>query len=297
MGMRAVSGWLAGGGGWRRWGVWVMALALVGCGGQGQRPVAAGGELGAVVGNKPAPAPKPATAPPPPPKPAPIVVGAAKPPEREPPAGAAPGAPTSTPVVLPRFPWPPPKASASQEIPDKWLRNKAETSLGEVADKLEKAMLLAEHGEWSYYAVPGGFALATHLEQIRKDGSPLPGADRWKLGAPSLASLSLTDFVAALARAPEGQYRTIVFVVSNAPWRQSATAPTAQEIQGFATGGGAGLYGALRAQPYGAAHQCVALVYQFSKAGGKPARILQPSPVGGQGHLEKSGLWRPLSLL
>ncbi|TXT28866.1 MAG: hypothetical protein FD131_2809 [Rhodocyclaceae bacterium] len=83
---------------------------------------------------------------------------------------------------IPQFDWPPPKASAEESIPDKWLRTGPATRLADVADKFEKALRLAHYEQRSYYAVPRGFALATQLEQIKADGTPMPGADRWKIG-------------------------------------------------------------------------------------------------------------------
>lgn len=228
----------------------------------------------------PAPAPAPATLPPAPPRPA-----------------AANGSGSSASPSIPQFDWPPPKASAEESIPDKWLRTGSTTRLANVADKFEKALRLAHYEQRSYYAVPRGFALATQLEQIQADGTPMPGADRWKIGTPSVSNLSLASFIKALAKAPAGNYRAIVFVVTDAPWVQSTTAPSDEKIKGWAGGGAHALPASIGALPYGEDYRARALIYEFKKGTSGPAKTLLPSAVSGEMHLDKGGIWEPLSIL
>lgn len=198
---------------------------------------------------------------------------------------------------IPQFDWPPPKASAAESIPDKWLRTGPATTLADVADKFEKALRLAHYEQRSYYAVPHGFALATQLEQIKADGTPMPGMDRWKIGTPSVGNLSLLTFIEALAHAPAGYYRAIVFVVTDAPWVQSSTAPSDAQIKGWASGGAHALPASIGALQYGDGYQTQALIYEFQKGTSGPAKTLLPSPVSGETHLDKGGIWEPLSIL
>lgn len=241
-----------------------------------------------------APAPAPDMAPPSPPKPAAANGGGRHPSSAKPPADTA---PPDAAASIPQFDWPPPKASAEQSIPDKWLRTGPTTRLADVADKFEKALRLAHYEQRSYYAVPRGFALATQLEQIKADGTPMPGADRWKIGTPSVGNLSLLTFIKALAQAPAGYYRAIVFVVTDAPWVQSATAPSDEKIKGWAGGGAHALPTSIGALPYGEGYQTRALIYEFKKGTSGPAQTLLPSAVSGETHLDKGGIWEPLSIL
>ena len=82
---------------------------------------------------------------------------------------------------MPVFPWPPPRASAETRIPDKWLPSKGEAQLTDVADKLEYALKTAKYPRWSYSSVKegNGFALVSHMEQIKADGTPSPDLARW----------------------------------------------------------------------------------------------------------------------
>ena len=236
----------------------------------------------------PPPPPPPASVviPPPPPKPAAIGHG----------SSAKPTAGESA-ASIPQFDWPPPKASAEQSIPDKWLRTGPTTDLADVADKFEKALRLAHYEQRSYYSVPRGFALATQLEQIKADGTPMSGADRWKIGTPSVGNLSLLTFIKALAYAPAGYYRAIVFVVTDAPWVQSATAPSEAQIKGWAGGGARSLPASIGALPYGEGYHAQALIYEFQKGTSGPARTLLPGTVSAETHLDKGGIWEPLSIL
>lgn len=198
---------------------------------------------------------------------------------------------------IPLFDWPPPKASAQEAIPDKWLRTGTAPTLSNVADKFEKAIKFAGYRERSYYAVPNGFALATQLEHIQPDGTPLPGDDRWTVGTPRIGNLSLLAFIKALAGAPPGVYRVIVFVVTDTPWKQSPSAPGEQQVMDWPGGGATGLPVSIGNLPFGENYRAEALVYEFRKGQSGPAKTVLPSQVSGETHLTKGGLWRYLSLL
>lgn len=266
-------------------------------------------DLPATAGAEP---PPPAAAPaPPPPPPPPAVVEAPRPvpapaPDRPPPKTSAkpPAAANGgghvageAPSSIPQFDWPPPKASAQQAIPDKWLRTGPAPTLASVADKFEKSLKLAGYTQQSYYSVPHGFALAAQFEQIRADGTPLPGDDRWKVGPPRVGNLSLLAFIQALAHAPAGIYRAIVFVVTDAPWVQSTAAPSDAQIMAWAASGATSLPTSIGNLPYGENYRAHALIYEFRKGASGPAESVLPSAISGEMHLERSGIWTPLSII
>lgn len=261
-------------------------------------------DVAATAGAEP---PPPAAAPAPPPPPPPIEASRPAPApdtpppktSAKPPAAANGGGHTAgeAPPSIPQFDWPPPKASAQQAIPDKWLRTGAAPTLASVADKFEKSLKLAGYAQRSYYSVPRGFALATQFEQIRADGTPLPGDDRWKVGPPRIGNLSLLAFIQALAHAPAGTYRAIVFVVTDAPWVQSTSAPSDAQIMAWAGSGAAALPASIGNQPYGPDYRAHALIYEFRKGASGPAESVLPSAVSGETHLERGGIWTPLSII
>src|SRR5215831_19011769 len=71
----------------------------------------------------------------------------------------APSLPAPAPKeAIPRFPWPPPLASAETMIPRNWLSTMGAPELADVADRLERALNEAKYRRWSYSSVPNGFA-------------------------------------------------------------------------------------------------------------------------------------------
>jgi hypothetical protein len=195
-------------------------------------------------------------------------------------------------VALPRFPWPPPRASAFDQIPHQLLAGTGRQSLQGAADRLERALELAGYTETSYYRAPGGFVLVTRIECIVDDGTPCGPNDRWRTEEPRVHDLA--GYLRALFFAPEGRYRVIAFVVTDSAWQQGATAPTREEVEEWLPGGGMQLppeYGRL---DFTAAHECTALIYEFKKVG-EQVSISDPSSLLGRAHLERGGIWQGLS--
>jgi hypothetical protein len=64
-------------------------------------------------------------------------------------------------VSMPKFPWPSPAASAEHQIRNKWVSEGNQTTLLDVAARLETALEVAGFETWKYSGVPNGFALVT----------------------------------------------------------------------------------------------------------------------------------------
>lgn len=206
-------------------------------------------------------------------------------------------APAGGVTVLPRLQWPPWPATDEQRI-DPGGRKK----LGEVADFLSGALdrlLYVRH--YAFAAIPGshgepagGFAIVTDLEQIQADGSPLKEDVRWLARLPRAGELGLMEFIRALAVAPAGHYRVIVFVVTDAPHhRGGAMLVDDRVLRTLALCGPTELTDAtaemraLRALPVTPETQVRALVYQFTKrAEVEQARFVKPG-LSARRHLEK----------
>jgi hypothetical protein len=196
----------------------------------------------------------------------------------------------------PSFPWPPPRASADMKIPRRWLAEGTTTPLSEVADRLERALEAAKYRSWSYSSVPHGFALITQMERIREDGTPSPEPARWSADLPSVGDLTLLEFVKALAHAPRGYYRVVVFVVTDSPWRRSGRRPTRSEARRWLTEGYESLPANIGDHTYRRGFNTTALVYEFQKdSQRRPAVYVESSPVPARDHLDKAGILEPLS--
>ncbi|MCI5146631.1 MAG: ankyrin repeat domain-containing protein, partial [Candidatus Electrothrix sp. AR3] len=129
-------------------------------------------------------------------------------------------------VDIPPFPWPPPKASAFEKIPSKFLSTSAsdkQTSLKDVAEKLEAAFGDAGYSEKKYYQVPDGFALVSKLEQFHSDGTPKEQPDRWAAEFRPPRIFSLKSYIKSIFTANPGRYRIVVFIVTSQPFESEDT--------------------------------------------------------------------------
>jgi hypothetical protein len=192
--------------------------------------------------------------------------------------------------AMPEFPWPPPRASASDVIPRGLLvGNAAHPILSTVAQAIESAFAQTGYGEKSYYSVPGGFAMASQIEQINHDGSPKESFDRWSLQVPPLRKFELGPYLTALFTARPGYYRVIVFIVTSKAFSQRDVKITSEQSRAWVSSGSNKLSEEIGNQEYSSAHSCTALIYEFRQTG-KHAELVDPSQITGKTHLDKAGL-------
>jgi hypothetical protein len=188
------------------------------------------------------------------------------------------------------FPWPPPTPTTQAPF-DRELLVRDGKTLGDVADRLTKSLAGLGYSERSFYHAPGGFVLATRLEQIDFDGTPKTGQQRWSAKLPPREIFSLSGFIKALFSAPEGHYRVIVFVVNDQPF--STTGRTASQADALAwlQGGLNRLPPSIAKTPLNDAHDGTALIYQFRKVGQSGAVLANPDGAApAVQHLERSGI-------
>ena len=139
--------------------------------------------------------------------------------------------------------------------------------------------------------MPGGFALATRLEQIEPDGTPKRDPQRWASAMPEQPVASLGDYLRVLFSAPSGDYRVIVFVVSNRTVATTGTPATNAQAQAWVGGGADHLPSAVRRQALDADTHASALIYQFRKRGASdPPVTLQSSDAPAARQLERTGI-------
>ena len=197
---------------------------------------------------------------------------------------------------MPPFPWPPPQASARDEIPRKWLPAREKTRLGDVADYLEGALRDARYPRWSYSSAPNGFALVAHIEQTAADGTPSPEPARWSTEMPRVGNMDIVSFVKALANALPGHYRVIVFVVTDQTSYRDNPAPTGQQAERWLKEGFERLPDSVARLPYGRNHETLVLVYEFRKVSkSAAATFVENSAVDADAHLLRAGLMKPLT--
>lgn len=199
---------------------------------------------------------------------------------------------------IPQFPWPPPRASASVELPAEFLRKSANAGVhwGDVDHTLTSALDSCGYYDRSYYAVPDGFAIVTRLEQMQADGSSKAPPDRWSVAYKPVSGFSLSSYLRALFTADPGFYRIIVFVVTPQFFSQTPIGVSEEEAMQWLQGGLDRLPLDLAMREYTDQYACTALIYQFEQPGsGAGARLDVPSDLPGRIHLERANLWRALA--
>lgn len=192
------------------------------------------------------------------------------------------------------FPWPPPQPS-SQQVIERSVFTQA-VRLSDVSNKLETALRASKY-EFSYYQAPGGFAIVARLERISDDGSPYPSETRFY--PPNAAQpFDFGEYISQLFFAPEGYYRTVIFVVSDQPFRAVGQTISATDASALLADGANVLPASTQSQPFTAAHNATALIYEFRKSSIGPdvENVAPPGRLSAQTHLTKSGLADALGL-
>lgn len=216
------------------------------------------------------------------------------------PSASVPDAPAVAPIpdprapgaaTIPDFPWPPPEASAQLVLPDSFFVGSRR--LGDMASKLAAALDNHEY-EFRFFWVPRGFAMVSRIERIDDQASSMSLPLRWSLEIYNPV-YSLGSFLRGLFRAPEGYFRVIAFVVTDASFSQSEHRVTSIEALQWLRTGHNILPEHLRSQEIGPETKCTALIYEFKGNGfHKPAELTLPGHFQAKLHLEKAGIWRAL---
>ena len=192
--------------------------------------------------------------------------------------------------LMPRFPWPPPAASATEVIrPDLIgdVRN-----LFQIGQVLERVLLRQQY-EYRYYAIPGGFLMFCRMERINDDGSPASGDRRWLYSNIEPWSFtSIGQVLRGLFRAPRGYFRIIAMAVTSTPIMQDGVPLTSEESFALMRRGWDRLPEQMSRIPTVSDTRITALIYEFRSEGyDSVVRLEIPGRIGGRIHLERAGLW------
>jgi hypothetical protein len=200
------------------------------------------------------------------------------------------------PDEIPMFPWPPPIASATADVPRRFFSSRPDDilRLRNVKTALHDALESCGYFEKSYYRVKYGFAMVTRLEQINYDGTAKEPPERWAVEVQRLRKFSLKAYLKALFSANPGYYRIIVFVVTK-PFKQSDEEVSREEAMDWLWGGLNELPVSIGWLEYSAEHTCTALIYEFEQSNpGEPVELKEPGNLQGRTHLVKANLWQAL---
>ncbi len=192
---------------------------------------------------------------------------------------------------IPMFPWPPPKASVRDVVPD-GLATRAGTTetLGEIYTRMSSALVSAGFVGPAVYGIPGrtGFVVVTRLENIHEDGTPLD--DRFSHDPRPDRPRSISEFLQALVDAPKGLYRVIVLAVTDTPVTEAATEPTRDQAELWLHQGYRWLPPEMASLSITGAH-CEALIYEFQKASDTDEPKQYTDDLPALKHLSGAQLW------
>jgi len=198
---------------------------------------------------------------------------------------------------VPEFPWPPPQSSASITIPHYVLMKSVSigATINDIVGKFQNAFDSCGYIEKSFYAVPGGFAIVTRLEQINPDGSSKSTPGRWTTEIQPLRKFSLEEYMKALFGARTGYYRVIIFIFTPHPFSRTNVDVNPKEAQAWLSSGLNVLPEIIGKKKFSQEYKCTALVYEFVQHGvGQKPELKMPGRLTGRTHLIKANLWREL---
>jgi hypothetical protein len=214
-------------------------------------------------------------------------------PPSSPPPAVAPGPLPSPANLMPEFPWPPPRASAWDVIPNEMIvgTSQAAPTFAVVRDRLTRALDSAGYFQRSFFSVPNGFAVVTQLERVGADGAPA-GERRWLVDSASV--FSLEGYLKKLLFAEPGRYRLVVLLVTDVSFSTSGDYITASDAREMVTRGVNDLPQQKSEEVYSVNHRCTALIYEFRKGRSAEPELVLPSPDPGRVHLVKARMWAAL---
>jgi hypothetical protein len=188
--------------------------------------------------------------------------------------------------ILPKFPWPPPEASASYVLPSDLF--KADATIGQLVSAILSALSRQGYVERSFFETqPGGIALVTHIEEINNDGYSLPASERWPANLVHQSDENLVQFLRGLLYVKQGRFRVIVFVIQAPPFSESSETISGETARDWLRSGANVLPPAIAEQLVGDA-TCTALIYEFT-SDGVQAHLVQ-SKLTGLEHLQRAGI-------
>jgi hypothetical protein len=191
----------------------------------------------------------------------------------------------------PHFPWPPPRFSAHDVLPESFAGTGGVT-LASIYARLAAALEAEGFEDNGTFAAPGGFALVTRLERIRADGSADPDR-RFPAGGKEMPANPL-DYLGRLFLGRRGEFRIIAFAVTTARDVELGSADLDEEAGAeLSLRGGRVLPREIADMPF-RGRTCHILIYHFARRRAAAA-VLRPSDLSTRQHLRKAGLWQRLS--
>jgi hypothetical protein len=179
--------------------------------------------------------------------------------------------------ALPPFvPWPPPRPTERYVFPAE-VPHRFKT-LAEFDSFLEAKLKNAGYDSFSYFSAPGGFSLATKVEQVNEEREPVAENRRWIIEAVN-EPLSFKEYFLSLLRNKIGRYRVLVFVLTTDPRPPGPQNATPDEAIAWADHGCTSLSPAVGRIKITAEHVFYVLSYEFSASKDRHVEQVYSTPV------------------
>jgi hypothetical protein len=193
---------------------------------------------------------------------------------------------------IPRFPWPPPRASSFMTVPETLLPPPGRSTLADVEASLRAALLQGGYAEIAHFAAPSGFVLVTRIERIRDDGAP-EREERWAGVRGGVTPRTLFEHLSDLLFVRPGFFRVLAFVVTPEAYEQKDSPVSRKRAQAWLQEGAAALPRGIARAAYTRDHRTTVLVYEFVQAEqDQPAALRSPGRLSALEHLRSTGVLR-----
>jgi hypothetical protein len=190
-----------------------------------------------------------------------------------------------------QFPFPPPPCCSPREVPRTSFVNAK--NLGEVADKLTKALDNEGYTYRTFMSIPNGFALVTQMEQYNADFTHRTD-NRWADAPMNAAFVGYMDYFKSLIFPTKAYYRTFVFIVTTHAFNLQGKNISKNEAGAWYNSGINRLPKSIADLPYTERVTVTALVYEFIVPDSNRKPTQKCPNVDTQLHLDKSGIWKGL---
>lgn len=164
--------------------------------------------------------------------------------------------------------------------------------LRDVDRELSGTLKVLGYSQLSYYHVPNGFALLTPVEQIHKNGTALPDADRWKDYPAGGRFEGVLNYLSSLIVPRPGYFRLFIFLVSDQNVRNTGGTIQAEEARVWLQNGGFWLPEEIGSREFTSGHHITTLVFEFEapESTKQLSELCVNQLLTPEEHLNKSGL-------
>jgi hypothetical protein len=189
---------------------------------------------------------------------------------------------------LKQFPLPYPRPSAV--LPLKPAEFSSLNYFYQIDSVLSHALTSCRYDAKQYYYIDGGgFALVTQMEQIDKKGKSLSPPARWQATINGDLN-NVLDYIKALFSAPSGNYRVLVFIISNQDISGQKESISQKDAEAWLANGYNSLPLSLKKNPLSDSTTCTLLIYHYTKMPGIAGSEIFPDNITGQMHYDNSQL-------